>query len=135
VAGASGANAGGSGGFTRLSDGGSNVADVSGGDGGTGGVAVSSFPVIKTNPYNNHPSNTVGAFQMWEEKSPPKSLFVIYDSVSKVSSYSSSTPFASRPQDNANNGTGGWPPISWASQSAQAGSPGSAGEVIIYEYS
>lgn len=130
TAGASGNNTGGPGGLSSITDGVNNVI-VSGGAGGNGGTAVSSFPVIKTSMAGYSVPSTSGAFEIWERVYPVSNSIVVHDSVSKVSSFFQGSPYSTT----GDRGVGGWPPISWASQAAQAGSVGTAGEVIIYEYS
>lgn len=133
-AGAAGVNAGGAGGITSITDGTNNIV-LSGGTGGPGGSATSSFPVIKTNPYSYSLPSASGAFIIWEQKYPSGSSVVVHDSVSKVSVYSVGNPFSTTAGGN-DRGGGGPASINWASSgSASIGSAGTAGEVIIYEYS
>ena len=133
AAGVSSGGSGGAGGTTIITDG-TNRVLVTGGGGGSGGTATSSFPVIKSNPYNYTMPDVLGAFIIWESKFPAGTQLVVHDSVSKISSFYPGNPFSST-AGLYTIGVGGTPFTAFASSSAQPGNAGNSGEVIIYEYS
>jgi hypothetical protein len=112
----------------------SAVISITGGDYGAAGFATSTFPIIQTNLGPSSLTNTGGHFVVWERAVVTITQAMLFNTIGSI--WYDMKPLIAGMGSSVAKGGGGYPGACTNSDpDGSDGQSGSAGEVIIYEYS